>query len=234
MSKFYNYLQERSSEYGLGLNLIDIDETLLNTYAKIYVLNKDTKEIIRKLDNQEFNTYELQPNEEFDFREFRDSVLFNKTSKPIQPMIDRLKRMITMLKKNDRGSWIVLLTARSDFDNKEVFLSTFKKLGIDVNFPNLYIERSGNIKTGTVSEKKKKIIFKYLNKYNFRRVRMFDDDIKNLETFIKITKDKDLIPIKNKVKKVYNIPDGESIMDFYALQVNNTGKIKLLKKEEVL
>jgi hypothetical protein len=104
MSKFYNYLKERKSSYGLGITFCDIDETLLNTYAKIYVLNKDTKEIIRKLDNQEFNTYELQPNEEFDFREFRDSVLFNKTSKPIQPMIDRLKRMITMLKKNDRGS----------------------------------------------------------------------------------------------------------------------------------
>jgi hypothetical protein len=69
--KFNSFLNELASQYGKGITFIDIDETIFNTFAKIYVI-KDGK-VIKKLSNQEFNTYDLQDRESFDFREFRDA-----------------------------------------------------------------------------------------------------------------------------------------------------------------
>lgn len=231
MSRFLEYLNEKSDR-NRGLSLVDIDEVLASTKARIYVVDKDTDEVIHKLSNQEFNTYQLKDNEEFDFREFRDAHLFKTTSDPIQPMIDRVKRMIDMLKKNYRGSWIVFLTARASFDNKNEFLQWFKDQGIDVNFSNLYIERTGDQKTGTVAEKKEKTIMKYLKRYNFKRVRMFDDSIKNLKQFINMTND---IPedIVESVREEYDIPKDKPAQTWYALHVGDKGKISQYDKKEV-
>lgn len=230
--KFYNYLIERKGKYGKGISFIDIDETIASTQAKIYVIDKESGEIKKKLDNQEFNTYELKSGEEYDFREFKDAKLFRSTSNPIQPIIDRVKRMINMLKKNYRGSWIVFLTARSDFDNKKEFLQWFRDQGIDVDFEQLYIERTGNQKTGTVAKKKEKTILKYLKKYNFRRVRMVDDSINNLKQFIDMI---DRIPedIIENARKVYHIPENEPVQEWFALHVIDNGKLSLYDKKEV-
>ena len=86
------YLTELASEYGKGITFIDIDETIFRTFAMIYVLDKGTKEVVKKLNNQEFNTYKLKDNEEFQFNEFRDADLFNKTSIPIPQTIKRIKQ----------------------------------------------------------------------------------------------------------------------------------------------
>ena len=57
------YLTELASEYGKGITFIDIDETIFRTFAMIYVLDKESKEVVKKLNNQEFNTYKLKYNE---------------------------------------------------------------------------------------------------------------------------------------------------------------------------
>ena len=85
-----NYLlNELSSIYGKGITFVDVDEVLFNTFAKIYVIKND--KIIKKLSNQEFNTYKLKSGESFNYDEFRDADLFYNTSKPIIPTINRLK-----------------------------------------------------------------------------------------------------------------------------------------------
>ena len=231
MSRFLEYLNEKSRR-DKGLSLIDIDEVLASTKARIYVIDKETGEIRHKLSNQEFNNYTLQDDEEFDFREFKDANLFRATSDPIRPMIDRVRRMIKMLKKNHRGSWIVFLTARADFDNKEEFLQWFRDQGIDVDFSNLYIERTGNQKTGTVAEKKERTIMKYLRKYNFKRVRMFDDSIRNLKQFISMA---DRVPeeIIDSVREEYDISRGEPAQVWFALHVDDKGKLSQYNKKEV-
>lgn len=219
------FLNELKSSWGSGITFIDIDETIFKTKALIYVV-KDGK-IIKKLTNQEFNTYELQQGESFDFREFRDADLFKKTSIPIPKVIGRIKRMFKNIEI--RGSKVVLLTARADFDDKEVFLSTFSDVGVPIQ--NIYVERSGNMTSGSTAERKKITIMKYIKDGDYRRVRLIDDDIKNLKVFLEIEKN---LPqsIIDKVKKKHNIIGNESInpISFYALQViDHEGKLKRIQ-----
>ena len=157
------------------LTFFDIDETVFHTFAKINVL-KDGK-LIKKLNNQEFNTYKLKDDESFDFTEFRDSKVFYDTSKPINNIIKLVKKYI----KNDER--VIFLTAREDFKDKQLFLETFRKYGINIDHPNVYVERSGNLKhIPNVSDRKKEIVKKYLSE-KYYVVKMYDDDRKNLETF---------------------------------------------------
>lgn len=224
MGRFKKYLVELSSEYGVGITFIDIDETIFSTFAKIYVTVNGI--IIKKLNNQEFNTYELKPGESFDFREFRNAKTFNKTSIPISQTINRIKRMFKNIGK--RGSKVVFLTARADFDDKETFLQTFRKHGIPID--NIYVERAGNMKTGTTSQKKEKIVLKYLDTGLYRRVRLIDDDMANIKGFLSIEKN---LPqsIINKVKEKYGITGEESIkpIEFYGLLVKDNGSLLRVK-----
>ncbi len=233
MSRLVNYLNERKGDYGLGLTAVDIDETVFHTFAMIHVIDKETGKTIRKLNNQEFNSYQLQQGEIFDFKEFKDANVFRKTSKPITPIVNRLKRMIDMLKRNERGSKIIFLTARSDFLDKRPFLQKFKDHGIDMDFkPTVYVERTGNLKTGTVPEKKERVVLKYLKEDNYRRVRMIDDHAQNIVQFMSIA---DKLPrsIVDNVRNAYNVPEGEPVMEFFGLHVNESGKLRLMDKREV-
>lgn len=218
-----NFINELNSEYGKGITFIDLDGTLFYTFAKIYVLRNGI--IIKKLNNQEYNTYELKDGESFDFHEFRSAEMFNKTSIPIPQTVKRINRMMKNI--NIRGSKIVFLTARADFDNKEIFLDTFRKHGIDMS--NIYVERAGNEK-GTVASTKKRIVMRYLQTGEFRRVRLLDDSLENLKTFLTIEKD---IPqaVLNKVKKIYGIIKPESIkpINFYGLLIQPNGSLKRIK-----
>jgi len=224
--RFKQYLTELSNDYGAGITFFDIDETIFHTKALIYV--RKGGKIIKKLTNQEFNTYTLKDDETFSFEEFRSAELFKKTSIPIPKVVERIKRMFRHIKL--RGSKVVFLTARADFDDKEVFLSTFSEIGIPIT--NIYVERAGNLKTGTIAERKQKIIMNYIKDGDYRRVRLVDDDINNLKDFLKI---RDNLPqeIINKVKEKYHIPEYEDfpVVSFYALQViNKEGKLKRIYK----
>jgi hypothetical protein len=183
MMTFKQYLDEANTK---SINFFDIDETLLQTKAKIYVI-KDG-EIIKKLSNQQFNNYQLQPGESFDFREFRDADLFAKTSKPIVPMIKKIKSFFKNLK--GKGE-IALLTARGDFDNKEKILEYFKGLGIDVGHfkdGKIHIIRTGNLgKPSAIA--KKEVVSNILKTNKFYKARLYDDDKKNLETFLSLQQD---------------------------------------------
>lgn len=208
MSRFVKYLNERKGKYGKGISFIDIDDTLAWTKARIYVTDKDTGEIKHKLSTGEFREYELKDNEQFDYREMRDGVLFRETSDPIPSMIKRTKRMLSMLKKNTRGSRIVFLTGRLPFNNEKEFEEWFRDQGIDIDFPDLTIEKAGGLEGGTLASKKKRIIMDYLQRDDYRRIRMFDDDLSNLKQFLSIAEN---VPDKviESVREAYNIPEGE-------------------------
>ena len=224
--KFYNFLNELASKYGKGITFIDIDMTIFHTFALIYII-KDGR-IIKKITNTEFNTYELQDGESFDFKEFRDAKMFKATSRPIPNTINRIKRMFKNIDK--RGSRVVLLTARGSFPDMATFKKTFKEHGIPID--QIEIEFAGDIQsaTGSVSAAKKKIIMKYLKTGEYRRCRLVDDDIKNVNVFLSIEHD---IPksVINLVKKKYNITEPESIppIQFFGLLVKEDGSLKRVK-----
>lgn len=216
-----HFINELASKYGKGITFIDIDETIFKTFAMIYVIKHG--QTIKKLTNQEFNTYELQDEESFDFHEFRDAKFFNKTSIPIPKTIDRIKRIFKNI--GDRGSKVVFLTARADFDSKEPFLQKFREHGIPID--NIYVERAGNIKTGTTSQRKEAIVMKYLSTGMYRRVRLIDDDMANIKGFLSIEK---RIPeaLINKIKKIHSIEGEESIppLEFFGLLVKENGSLR--------
>lgn len=225
--RFENYLTEFSKDkYGAGITFIDIDETVFKTFSKILVM-KDGKEV-HALNNVEYNAYKLKDGESFDFHQFRDAKIFNKTSIPIPRTVERIKKMLAHIKASDSASKIVFLTARADFDDKKEFLDTFEKHGINMDRPTVYVERTGNMKTGTVEERKKKVILGYLKSGEYRRVRLLDDFLPNLKALKELEKE---LPkaIEDKVIARYNLDmENEKIpvISFYALLVKPDGSLK--------
>jgi hypothetical protein len=178
--KFKDFFLETKHRFGLGsLTIFDIDETLFHTTAKIKVVDKEGKP--KELSNQEFNTFNPEQGEQLDFSEFKDAEKFNKESKPIPKMVNKMIAILGNVSKNPKSK-VIILTARSDFDNKEVFLDTFRKHGINIDM--VYVERAGNLQSNLpVAEKKNTIIRKYLDTNQFDKVRLYDDAQSNIEAF---------------------------------------------------
>ena len=180
MKNFITYLEEQS---GKGLTIFDIDETMFITKAKVKVVKNG--KVIKKLDNQQFNTYKKKAGEEYDFGEFKNAEVFNRTSTPIARMINKVK---AILKNATRaGSKVIIVTARPNFDNKKLFLDTFRQQGIDID--KIYVERAGNLGGGPAADNKKVIFKKYLDKKIYKRIRLFDDAKSNLKAFLSLQKD---------------------------------------------
>jgi len=163
------------------LTIFDIDDTLLHTTAKIRVV-KDG-ETVRELTNQQFNNYKLQPGEEFDFGEFRDAEKFARESTPIRPMIRELKAILAYT----RGR-VIMLTARADFDDRDTFLDTFNKLGIDMS--KVHVHRAGNLPGNDNPAYKKAVwVRRYLDTGKYRQVSLYDDSMTNLRVFKELAAD---------------------------------------------
>jgi hypothetical protein len=161
------------------LIIYDIDDTLVHTPTLIKV--RRDGQVVDELTSHEFTLYKLKPGEEFDFENFRNAREFFKNSQPIPGMIWQLKRDIR------EGNDVQMITARADFDNKKVFLKTFKKWGVDMN--KVYVHRAGNMPGSDVHEKKKTIIRNLLDRGNYAKVVMYDDSKRNLQSFMELKKE---------------------------------------------
>lgn len=162
------------------LTIFDIDETLFHTKAKVAVVKND--KVVRMLDNQEFNTYKRKAGEEYDFREFKSAEVFRKTSTPVVKMIEKAKAIVKA-KKNPH-SRAIICTARADFDDKKMFLQTFRDHGLPID--DMYVERAGNLGIDSSAEAKKVIFRKYLNTQNYIKSRLYDDAMSNLKAFLEL------------------------------------------------
>ena len=180
MFSLRQYIEEQATK---GLTIFDIDETMFKTKAKVKVIKNG--ETIKSLTNLEFNKYKLKSGEKFDFGEFRSAEVFYKTSTPIGKMIGKVKAILRNATK--RGSRVIIVTARPNFDNRDLFLKTFREQGIDID--KIYIERAGNLGSGPAADNKKVIFKKYLDQNIYARMRLFDDDMKNLKMFLGLKKE---------------------------------------------
>ena len=159
------------------LVIFDIDDTLVHTQTKVRVL-KDGK-VVKELNSHDFTHYKLQPGEEFDFENFRNAHDFFHNSKPIIPMMNQLKQDIAT------GNKVVMVTARADFDDRKLFLDTFRKYGVDMGKVHVY--RAGNMTQKVQTEEKKKIIIRdLLNKGRYTKAIMYDDAEPNLQSFVEL------------------------------------------------
>jgi len=213
--------------YGYGITFVDIDETVFKTFALVKVVKEG--KTARFLNNQEFNTYKLGEGESYDFGEFKNAEIFKETSKPINPMISRVKQIIHRITTKSSGSMLVFLTARSDFDNKDLFLNTFRMYGIDMDSDRVYVERSGNdLSDISVAEKKRKVVLKYLEKGMFRRARLIDDNEENLIEFLNIEKELPESIIEKVVNNQSLTPEIKPI-NFSAFIVDHHGEMTQYK-----
>lgn len=180
MKKFLDFITE---EAGHGLHVFDVDDTLFHTTAKVKVM-RGSKEVAA-LSNSEYNTHSLPKGHHYDYSEFRDADKFDKESKPMDRMLNKMKAIHNNAKK--KGSKVIIATARSDFDNKDKFLGAFKKHGVDID--NIHVHRAGNDKgEGTVAEKKARIISNQIKSGNFKRATLYDDSKENLKHFLALKK----------------------------------------------
>ena len=157
------------------LAIFDLDGCLFQTRADVLVL-KDNQ-IKKRLNHEQFGNYQLKKNESYDFSQFRSAEIFEKTSIPFLEVIHHL------LAKSQSEKTIIL-SARSDFDDKQRFLKTLKKHGLDLK--KIYFERSGNLPKKNMAEAKAASIQKYLNTGRFTKVEFYDDLTENLETFLNL------------------------------------------------
>lgn len=183
MQRFKEFLEEEKKG---TLHVVDIDDTLFHTTAKVRVRNSQGK-IIRYLTNKQFNDYKLKAGEKFDFKEFKSASKFKRESKPIQPMINKMNRIQKAVggKGNSR---VIINTARADFDDKNEFLSKFREHGIDID--KIHVHRAGNIPGDeNPAHKKVKIIKSYIDKHNHKKVVMYDDSKTNLNALLNMKKE---------------------------------------------
>jgi len=182
VKSFQTYLLEK--EEPVTLNIFDIDDTLFKSQSKVLV--KSNGKVVRELESGEFNTYKLKPGEEHDFSQFRSSKQFHNTAVPIDKMIVRAQRAVTGHRDGDKT---IIITARSDFDDKDLFLQKFRDHGFPID--QVYVERAGNLekfKKGIGTHITKGVILKkYLITGKYTRVRMWDDHAKNLDILLKIS-----------------------------------------------
>jgi FMN phosphatase YigB (HAD superfamily) len=170
------------NEYKDGyLTIFDIDDTLFHTTAQIIIRKPGAAP--KRLTSAEYNTYKIQPGETPDFSEFSDADLFYKESKPITRMLDKAKAILADT-KNHPNNRVIIVTARPDLDDRDKFLATFKKYGLDID--SVRVERAGKINAPSPGQAKAIIINNYLNTKQYNKVRLFDDSINNLKEFLKL------------------------------------------------
>lgn len=160
---------------GAALTVFDIDDTLMHTHAAVWVV--DAQGNRRRLTAQEFNTYELQPQEHFDFQEFEDSQLFHDTSRPIKNIWRTAQKTLANTGRRP-GSRVVVITARGPFNDHKLFLKTFEKHGLDMSRVQVF--------TVGGARNKKALIRQLLQQGNFTETRIFDDHLGNLRDFLSL------------------------------------------------
>lgn len=165
------------------LTIFDIDETLFHTRAEILVVKGG--KTVAKLDNQVFNTYKLKDGESFDYGQFKSAQIFKTQATPVTNMIDKAKRVVKT--NGNSHSRAIIVTARADLDDKEMFLQTFRDHGINIDA--MHIERTGNLGLSSPAEAKKVVFRKYLNTRNYIKVRLYDDAMSNLKAFLDLKKE---------------------------------------------
>lgn len=154
------------------LVVFDLDDTLIVTQAKIKVLDKKTRKIIKELTPAEFNEFgDNTKRQVLSFEDFTNPEILEQGE-----MIHNIFRFLKNWYK--RGIPISIVTARSSSDMIRNF---FLKKGIDIH-PELVIAVNDPKFSfvGAIEEKKKQALLSLIDK-GFSHLIFFDDHAKNLE-----------------------------------------------------
>ena len=180
MKSFFEFLTEAKGS--LTLNIFDIDDTLFMSTARTAVVKNG--KVLKKLDTKELLSYKLKTGEKFDYSEFRSGKHFYDTATPIEKMIRRAQQTV----HGETNSKTIIITARGDLSDKDMFLQKFRDHGFPID--HVYVERAGNVKSkGTSSPLSKAVIIRrYIASGLYKKIRMWDDHPGNLSMLLKLSK----------------------------------------------
>lgn len=150
------------------LLIFDVDDTLIHTSAKIWVMKDD--EHIKTLTNAEYNDYKKKPGEWFDYREFNDPKILSRET--------FTRYWGTLKREYHKGTHISIITARND---AKMIRRFFLKNGIDIKDELVFAVGDPRLGlAGSVQEKKAAII-RELVALGYHTLVFFDDNEGNLE-----------------------------------------------------
>ena len=164
-----------------SLYVFDIDDTLFQTTARAKVTNSEGK--VKYLNSQELKDFECKYDKKISYDEFRSTKKFIEESRPLHPILKIAQRCIN---ETVFGSQTILLTARADLDCKRKFLEYLSSSGLDMS--KTYVERAGNLSHLRTPEAKKLIIRNYLKLDHYDEAWLFDDSLKNINSFKELRK----------------------------------------------
>jgi hypothetical protein len=189
--KFKKYLNE--TWRGNGINVFDLDDTLITSSAQIHVYDPIKKKEYH-LTPSEYNTFKIEKQHELDFSDFGKIEIMRKGIL-INWVFTILKKTMTVNKA------VGIITARSDANMIRTF---FLEQGIDIN-PD-FIFAVGGPGKGSIAERKKEA-FKKLIEMGFKRFQYFDDDKRNIELVKTLEDEFSDISVKTKLIRQEWIPD---------------------------
>ena len=167
----------------VDLYVFDFDDTLAKTNNLVYVVPKglydpeekpEDADIIEKLSSEEFLTYDLQGNEEFNFSDF-------STVRDAEAIGHMVK--LFMKKVADPSAIVYILTARSSA-SEEAIERYLDSVAISMGFDGLGIPSRNIVGLGTSApEDKASKIKNWIVKEYPGSLHYFDDSMKNLREF---------------------------------------------------
>lgn len=155
--------------------IFDIDNTILTTNAKIYVMSND--KVVKSLTPEEFNTYKLQDKESFNFSDFRSSKVLQDTGKKTKYW-KIAQNVNDSIKRGEIKSEIYILTARP-YTSKQELCDYLQSQGLTELKPN-NVFTLGDRKTTMSIAQMKKLTLKQILKHHTKAI-FFDDDDANIE-----------------------------------------------------
>ena len=156
---------------GNRLVIFDQDDTLVNTDAKIKIVDRKTGKILKEMTPQEFNSFESKSKRHIlNFEDFLSPEILRQ-GQFIREIFSKLKAYYK------RGIPVSIVTARSSSD---LIRNFFLDNGIDIH-PQLVIAINDPQYeyTGSIADKKKQAI-KDLIDLGFKHLTFFDDSEENL------------------------------------------------------
>ncbi len=179
--------------HGNGINIFDIDDTLITTPAEIRVYDPIKKKEYH-LTPAEYNTFKAKKHHKLDYSDF-DKIEIMRKGILVGWVFNILKKTMAANKA------VGIITARSDANMIRTF---FLEQGIDIN-PE-FIFTVGGPGVGTIAERKLRAFKKFYD-MGFRRFQYFDDDEKNIEIAKTLEDIYDDVTIKTKLIRQEWIPD---------------------------
>jgi len=175
----FNRIMESKPYSGSKIIVFDLDDTLVITRARIIVTDPKTNKRYA-LTPEEYNTYQVQPDHQLDFSEFR-SLNILKAGKLIDYYLKILQEAYR------RGIPVSIVTAR---DNRNLIYQWFKEhIGYPIARTLIYaVTDPVHNFHGTIADRKK-MAFRELIDRGYTDFQFYDDDPENLRLVKSIESD---------------------------------------------